>query len=200
MFTVKKTLIYCGITWLVGISIDLPNLLGWGGHYYDLKTLNCVWDRLASFSYSLFFPLSSIVIPCILIAICYIRIFVYSNKIKSKVLSSEHNSKKKSNDFRKSLRIAKGLFASFMLFAACWMPYGLVVMTDYQDRYHRTVHMYTMSIAHLNSALNPILYAVFNPAFQKGYKNFFRILIFKTREVSIANKTQTINVSVTHVK
>ncbi|RNA16468.1 melatonin receptor type 1B-B-like [Brachionus plicatilis] len=200
IFTIKKTLIYCCITWMIGISIDFPNLLGWGGHYYDLKTLNCVWNRLASFSYSLFFPLSSIVVPCILIAICYLRIFIYSSKIKSKVLASESSGKRKSSDLRKSLRIAKGLFASFTLFAACWMPYGLVVMTDYQDRYYRTAHMYTMSIAHLNSSLNPILYAVFNPAFQKGYVNFFRLLTFKRREVSITSKTHTMNVSVTNLK
>ncbi|CAF0837503.1 unnamed protein product [Brachionus calyciflorus] len=197
MFTAKKTIFYCAITWFIGISIDLPNLLGWGGHYYDLKTLNCVWNRLASFSYTLFFPLSSIVIPCVLIAVCYIRIFMYSRTAKLKVAPSEKSGKSKSNDFKKSLKIAKGLFASFMLFTACWVPYGLVVMTDYHDHYPRTVHMYTMVVAHFNSALNPILYAAFNPAFQRGYRNFFRVLLLKgKKEASISSKTQTMNVSV----
>ena len=71
IFGVKQTLVYCAITWVIGVLIDVPNLTGWGGHFYDPKTLNCVWDRLASQSYSIFFPMSSIVIPCIIILICY---------------------------------------------------------------------------------------------------------------------------------
>ena len=36
---------HCLITWLVGVLIDVPNLIGWGGHYYDYDSLSCVWDR-----------------------------------------------------------------------------------------------------------------------------------------------------------
>ena len=56
-------------------------------------------------------------------------------------------------------------------------------MTDFNDRLPRTAHMYTMTIAHLNSALNPILYGIFNPAFQRGYRSFFKLIIYgKTDE------------------
>ena len=45
-------------------------------------------------------------------------------------------------------------------------------MSDFQDRYSRSVHLFTVLVAHLNSALNPVLYAVSNPLFRRGYKNF----------------------------
>ncbi len=34
-----------------------------------------------------------------------------------------------------------------------------------------------MLIAHMNSSFNPILYAVSNPLFQRGYKNLLKKLI-----------------------
>lgn len=45
-------------------------------------------------------------------------------------------------------------------------------MTDFGDHYSRSVHMYTMLMAHLNSTLNPLLYGIFNSPFKKGYKKF----------------------------
>ena len=120
-FTNKKSVVYCIITWVIGIMIDIPNLTGWGGHYYDLKTLSCVWDRLASLSYSIFFPMSSIVMPCVLIMICYLRIFLFAYRSNSKVEAvNKKDHKNNTKDLHKSLRIAKGLFASFLLFTVCW--------------------------------------------------------------------------------
>jgi hypothetical protein len=37
--------------------------------------------------------------------------------------------------------------------------------------------MYTMLFAHMNSSLNPLVYAISNPLFQKGYKNLFNKLL-----------------------
>ena len=53
----------------------------------------------------------------------------------------------------------------------------MIVMTDYADRLPRSAHMFSMEIAHLNSSLNPLLYAIFNPAFQRGYMTVFRTIL-----------------------
>lgn len=53
LFTRNRTLIYCAICWLIGCLIDIPNFTGWSRHAFDLDTLNCMWDRLASESYSM---------------------------------------------------------------------------------------------------------------------------------------------------
>ena len=51
-------------------------------------------------------------------------------------------------------------------------------MIDFDNHLPRAAIMYSMMLAHLNSALNPILYAVFNPAYRRGYKNL--LFYFKT--------------------
>jgi hypothetical protein len=163
IFSYRLTFFYMAMSWCIGILIEIPNNVGWGGLYYDDKTLNCIWNRLASQSYSIFFPMSSIVVPCVCILFCYFRIFLYSHNAKTRVSSNAvagRDVKSKSRDMARSLRIAKGLFASFLLFTICWLPYGLVVMTDFGDHFPAAVHAYTMALAHLNSSLNPLLYAL----------------------------------------
>nr|QVK45857.1 G protein-coupled receptor [Proales similis] len=193
-FSKKLTAVYCLLTWLIGLAMDVPNLTGWGGHYYDEKSLVCVWNRLASQSYSIFFPMSSIIIPSILILYFYIRIFVFASMASKRAASQQ--SKK---EFKKSLKIAFGLFASFMLFFVCWVPFGFIVMIDFHDQLPMTVHAYFMMFAHLNSSLNPVLYAVCNPAFQRGYKQLILRLI--CRPNSVRNATVNLHKSQkTHTK
>ena len=158
----------------------LLNLKGWSNHYYDHKTLNCMWNRLASQSYSIFFPMTSIIAPCCIILFLYIKIFIYAVRVKSKVNTN-------ADRYKITLRIAKGLFTSYIIFALCWLPYGLIVMTDFDNKLPRSAHMYSMLLAHLNSSLNPIVYAISNPLFQTGYKNLFKILFCNTKKIQTRN-------------
>lgn len=112
MFTFKKTIGFCAIAWVAGVVVDIPNFVGWGGHFFDPKSANCMWNRLASSSYSLFFPITAIFFPCVCIFICYLRIFLFAFRSKSKVSTGK--------DMAQSLKVARSLFASFALFTICW--------------------------------------------------------------------------------
>lgn len=132
--------------------------------------------------------MSSIVIPCICILCCYIGIFVYVHKRQNQLVT--YQQARLILDQNKSFRIAVGLFASFMLFTICWLPYGIIVMIDYQDRLPRNAVMFTMSLAHLNSCMNPIWYALFNPTFRMGYRNLYS-KIFSRSQVSSLTSPNT---------
>lgn len=121
--------------------------------------------------------------PCILIAFFYLKIYLYAIKAKFRT----QNTPKLQRDLKSSFRIAKGLFLSYFLFTICWMPYGLIVMIDFSDQLPRTAHMYPLLLAHLNSSLNPILYALTNSNFQRGYKNLF-YCIFKRKKYTYSIK------------
>jgi hypothetical protein len=113
------------------------------------------------------------VFPCIIILYFYVSIFIYAVKSHARVAH-----KNSGNNMKHSLRVAKGLFVSYILFVVCWLPYGIACIFDFEDKWPRTVHMYTMLFAHMNSSLNPLVYAISNPLFQKGYKNFFNKITF----------------------
>ena len=113
----KKTLFYCLLTWFIGILIDLPCLLGWGDNTYNTNTLNCVWDRTANHGFTILFAIFAIIAPCSCISFFYILIFVYTRKSKHRVANFITNKRRYSE---RSIRMAKGLFASFLMFGICW--------------------------------------------------------------------------------
>ncbi len=86
-----------------------------GGHVYDKKTLECIFDRL-KVAYSILFSVTSIYVPCAAIAYCYIRIFLYSYRARDSI-NSQSNSHKRN---MRAVNVAKSLFASFFSFAICW--------------------------------------------------------------------------------
>ena len=63
-------------------------------------------------------------------------------------------------------------------------------MINFNNFLPRTAIMYSMQLAHLNSAFNPILYGVFNPAYQNGYKRFIYAILNKP----IVNENQSTKV------
>ena len=163
---------------------------GWNTHWYDTKLLSCIWNRLGSRSYAMFFIYTCIMTPCAAIFYFYMRIFLYAWRSKGRAANN--------SSVRKSLHIAKGLFASFMLFALCWVPYGFIVLIDYEDRLPRSTVMFTMTIAHLNSTLNPLLYAIFNPSFRNGYINLFKAIVGSPKHtMSNASLEQSLKITVT---
>ena len=127
--------------------------------------MSCVWNRLGSQSNAYFTMISYIILPCVIIFLFYMKIFIFTYKSRNNSMSSSVS---------KSIRLAESLFASFMLFAICWMPYGLVVLIDFQDKLPRSVMMFSMALGHLNSSLNPIFYFVFNSAFRRGFVNLLK--------------------------
>ena len=62
-------------------------------------------------------------------------------------------------------------------------------MSDWFYSFPVALEMYTLLLAHLNSALNPILYWKFNPSFRKGYISVLRCI---TKNENLCLKTSKI--------
>ena len=70
---------------------------------------------------------------------------------------------------RESMRLARSLFIIFVVFAACWTPYAIIVSLDYNDTFSQEFHIFSILLAHTNSSLNSILYGLTNRHFRQGY-------------------------------
>ena len=69
-------------------------------------------------------------------------------------------------------------------------------MSDWYYVFPTAIEMYTVLLAHLNSAFNPIFYGIFNPNFTKGYQNVFRWFSHNEKlcmKISISNKKYTVD-------
>jgi hypothetical protein len=56
-------------------------------------------------------------------------------------------------------------------------------MIDFNDELPRSAHMYPILLAHINSSLNPVLYAFTNGNFKKGYRNLYFCLFERKKYV-----------------
>lgn len=53
---------------------------------------------------------------------------------------------------------------------------SIIFIIGKDDQLPIPAHTFTNLPAHLNSAINPIFYGVFNPKIREGYRNLFRII------------------------
>ena len=53
----------------------------------------------------------------------YMKIFLFAMRSKMNINKHSQTGKKGSQHLKTSLRIAKGLFGSFIIFALCWLAY-----------------------------------------------------------------------------
>ena len=89
LFTWKNTLVLTGCLWIGAFFLDLPNMLGWGDHTYDMKTLACSYDRVASYSFTLFFITMFVTIP--LCTVVFSNVNIYVTVVKSRIRVTAHN-------------------------------------------------------------------------------------------------------------
>ena len=143
--------IRCFFFQIVSFLLEMPNFFGWGDHVYDPKTLTCIWDRTADYSYTIFFDVMGVAIPVSLIFVCYLRIWLFVRASKRKIKS---HVEKGSRDARDSMKLARTLFIIFVVFVGCWSPYALIILLDKNDTYAAELHTYSVLIAHINSSLN----------------------------------------------
>ncbi|XP_064621102.1 melatonin receptor type 1B-B-like [Lineus longissimus] len=182
IYTKRNTILMCLGLWVLSFMLEMPNFFGWGDHVYDQKTLNCVWDRSADFSYTMFFSCAGVLFPLVIISVCYYKIYACVVRSKSRVAAASaaaasqvKNDFDRTKDKRESIRLSRTLFVIFVVFAVCWSPYAIIVAADINDAWPREVHLYSILLAHSNSSLNSLVYGITNRQFRRGYRKFLRM-------------------------
>ena len=155
--------------------------------------LECIWNRLHSRSFTIFFSTFIVATPVVVISYSFIRIFsyVYASRRRVAALSKmtespvgdktngtnttgkNGNATITSRSQRSSVHLAMTLFISFAVFVICWTPYALIVVIDMGDKQPLSVYLYILLLAHLHASLNSIVYGVTNRLFRQAYINIF---------------------------
>ncbi len=89
VYTWRNTIYICIVLWFGALLLDIPNFVDWGGHTFDMKTMACSYDRLASYSYTVFFISMFVVIPLLIVLYCNLNIYI--TVVKSKMRVSSHS-------------------------------------------------------------------------------------------------------------
>jgi len=181
-FSKIKTIIYCLTTWIIGFLSILPINLGMFGlgKSFDSKLMTCLWSRSANKVYTYLAACLGSFLPMIMVAFIYFKIFKTTYDAKKRALTKDFVTNKK---VKLSLSFSKGMFASYFFFMIAFLPYGIIVILDFDNSLPRYIHMLGYIVIKFNSVLNSILYGTTCELFWKGYKNFLN-LIFNKKEYS----------------
>ncbi|XP_069041812.1 trace amine-associated receptor 13c-like [Lepisosteus oculatus] len=128
--------------------------------------------------------LVSFILPCSVMIALYIKIFIVAKRHARviKTVTEQLKCKKRSNSKipkRSERKAAKTLISVVAAFLLCWMPYyiGSIVEGSLSVSSSAQVINALIFLANFNSAMNPVIYALFYPWFQKSIKEIltFRI-------------------------
>ncbi|XP_030838615.1 melatonin receptor type 1B-B-like [Strongylocentrotus purpuratus] len=169
--------------WSISFFIDLPNMVGWGDHRFDWKTMVCTADMAIDYSYTIYFSCMGFGVPLCFIIYSYVRIYYHAWKSSARlnrVAKEDGLSNRHTND----MRLARSLLCIVIFFIAMWAPYSLTVIIDRHSVAHRYIYIFTALLAHTNSSINCLLYGATNRNFRQGYMYFFRFILCRDVEFS----------------
>ena len=162
----------CCCLYAVGFLLVFLNFAGIGGHSFDRKSLECIWDRMETYPYTVVFSVALVWIPVIAIAFSYFSIFlsVHKSQQKTKYASSRRTSSYSSG-------LARTLFIIYVVFSTCWIPYALLIVLDTNDTFSHEVHLYITVWAHLHPSLNWLVYYFSNTKFEAAFNRMVHLNI-----------------------
>ncbi|KAK3098101.1 hypothetical protein FSP39_016114 [Pinctada imbricata] len=155
----------CTCLYGIGTILVLLNLVGIGDHSFDRKSLECIWDRMATFFYTVVFSVTLVWIPIIVIGISYLQIYLAVRKSDQRMSKATSKQKKENRSFG----LAKSLFIIYAVFATCWIPYALIIVADRFDTFPHIAHVVITVFAHLHPSINWLVFYATNKKFKYAF-------------------------------
>ena len=166
-FTKKKTMMMLLVSWFYSICCPLPYFLA--GHKTVFHASKFCYTAIDSNIFTAYGIPLCIGIPTIIIVYCYLSIFktvrTHNNNIQL-----FRNPVSAANV--EGIKVTRTLFVMVVFFNLCWTPILLIDIVDsIQARwtFSREVYVSYTFLAHVSSALNPLIYGVLNRNFRTDY-------------------------------
>lgn len=176
----------CVSLYLVGLFFVLMNLAGVGDHNFDDKTLECIWDRMAIYRYTVVFSVCLVWLPVIVVGLSYLSLFLHVRRKRKIIMNKEVSNQSKS----KPLQLAKTIFIVYAIFSLCWIPFAILYVADVNDTFSREVHLGITVFAHMHPSINWLVYYKTNRNFKAGCQKLFGFYDNKVTHSQIPNTKQ----------
>lgn len=183
IFTRKRTIMAVAWVWVQALMTALTPILGWNEYEHIPGRTQCSVkvprdNEVSELTNCLFIIICGFVIPLGIMSFSYLKIFqtvkIHTKRVKSHSFGDEQKSA-----FLNERRITVTLFIILAAFLACWSPFS--VLTIYATLEGHELSKYFSVAAYwlgfLNSAMNPLIYALRTKEFRQGYRQIFGILL-----------------------
>ncbi|XP_013419181.1 melatonin receptor type 1B-like [Lingula anatina] len=179
--------------WLMAAICGMPNFF-WGGYTFDKKKCVCTWDRTANLAYNILVVNALLGLTLVVIGVCYYKIFSKIRTAKRNV--AQHARTHASTDihgtsnFLKSIKLVRSLIVVYLVFAVCWIPYGVVVTLDFEDQMPFHLHMTVNVLAHTHASVNCAIFFITNRPFRNRCQVLFQKLGAQFKKVDDEDEHQ----------
>ncbi|XP_062853237.1 adenosine receptor A1-like [Trichomycterus rosablanca] len=162
--TQQRAWVAVGVCWLLSFLIGFVPMFGWHkeipGNSSNSSLIKCKFTSVISMDYMVYFNFFGwVVVPLIIMAGLYAGIFhTIHRQLNHRAQASTDSSKY----FHKELKLAKSLALVLFLFALCWLPLHIMnCVSNFcpTSCIPKTAFYVGIIMSHVNSALNPMVYA-----------------------------------------
>ena len=178
-----------GGVWLYALLVDLPNFkfIGWGGHSFNPEILACAFDyaKANESGYNYFIFVFGFLIAVIALFFCYIRIYVFVRKSRTRMqahyarnsgISLASNTSNSAANLcttgteiemadKQVLKVTAVILAVFCLM---WSPFMIVTSLSTWVTFPNWLYFVSGVMCVSNSSINFMIYAL-NEEFRVGY-------------------------------
>lgn len=176
--SIRCAFINVAVLWILGTSTGLMPLMGW--HKDREGFTKCSYRRVIDLRHTVYIRFLALQLPLIF-AMLFVnaRIFysvVSAGRRRSGAMFREVTLGMPSEARLKSQKkLFLALILIFALFALCWLPLDIInciIFWDPDTVVDKELLFFTVFLSHLNSLVNPIVYAVSQPGFRRIIKTY----------------------------
>ena len=168
--SVKTRIAKTFIVFFVSFSIVvLPHVSGSGKIGYDDQIGRCGWIHRSSRLNIILICCVGIVLPWLLICVCYTLILIKLNRQKKRIHNShiETIANRLIRDrYKTPTRLISVIFASYVLI---YLPFAIVNLSDVYASFSRTVYIPVNTLSMIGTSLNPFIYGIIHKQFRRAY-------------------------------
>ena len=195
IFSMKKTLGYIALVWLLACSFSIsPLVFGRKDYAFQPGKVLCVYPFEINIAYTVCLDIFFIGIPTTAICFCYWRVF-RTVRGRNRVMTGNDDDSTSRVRVQEA-NITKTLVFVLVGFAFCWLPVLVMdtidVVTGALILPRQLYLLYTFMVF-LSSTINPFIYALVNKRFRREYWKILRRLCFARRQFNVTSVGSSVN-------
>ena len=159
-FQLKVSLVMMTLAWIFGITAGFVPMMGWHKKPEVLPGDKCGFLDVITYEYMIYMNFFAFILaPLCIIFLVYFYIFYILFK-KSRQTAANASSDKDKEKMAVEARAARRISVVALVFAGCWLPLHILNCISYFTTFFNLpLLIIAIFLSHLNSAVNPFLYA-----------------------------------------
>lgn len=176
--TPRRTVFVIAWTWFQAIMFSLCPFLGWG-HFSLNPTQHCSTRIRQNKGFILFKMISCVLFPYLITIFCYTRIHLVARRHAKTIISikvRDATNKTKGVNLSASKKTIM-VYVVLGVYTVCWIPlYTINVLIPFYPALEipEKLSLIATTLTLVNSACNPLMYALITSQFRSGLKRVYR--------------------------